>query len=260
VAWNARTQSVLWRRMLPAAKHHRASSLQRFGEWLWYAGEGGLWLIDPLSGERRDLIKLPRIDKVFSPLDYHGDWLLGFTNWTSCGVVRFSPRDRRVVWKYRRTFQGPSNYCRIWQCEDVIIMPKGYTELIGIDASTGRERWRHRTTPYLYSAVELRNGMLIFGTAGADGSLQVLDTQSGELRWSRFLKNGCQYFAWHKESIIAGDFDKCLRRFDFGTGEEQDQIELDAQVVGDVKVHDGRAFTTIWMTDQRPARLVCVDL
>ena len=101
---------------------------------------GGLHHLDAQTGETTSVIQLPRRDVLYSPQEFDGDELYGYTNWSVGGVVRCDP-EHRVKWQYRRRFDGPAWYRRTWLIDDVIVWVKGSTELVGVDATTGDDRW-----------------------------------------------------------------------------------------------------------------------
>jgi hypothetical protein len=252
---------IAWELDLKGQKPYAVGPPFLLGGQIVCHGRDALQFIDPARGTVTDTLSLPRIDKLYSPLAVGDDLLIGYTNWQAGGVVRCSRAERKIVWKYRKNFSGPASYCRIWLLGDVVIWVKGETEIIGIDAATGSQRWSHAASPWLYSEIDLRDGDLIFGTAGRDGYLQRLDAATGKPKWVVFLKNGCQYYDYFRGSAIVGDFDGYLRRLDLADGRQLDAIRLDGQVVGDMRVSGAAAYTVVWFgADGRPPRLVRVDL
>lgn len=260
VAYDLDTQRIAWSREFPPLKPYRMSEAFLFEGRIASHAPDGLHWIDPATGETADTVKFPKVDVLYSPVSIDGDVLVGYTNWSTGGVIRYDPVSGEIRWQYRRRFDGPASYRRIWLVGDVVVWIKGETELIGIDARSGVERWSYRAAPYLYGRVSVVDDDLVFGSAGNDGAVHVVNAESGQPRWTQFLKNGCEFYALHDRSIIVGDFDGVLRRLDLRSGRELDRVELGSQVVGDVVVADGFAYTVVWPTERRPAQVVGVTL
>lgn len=255
-----KSEEVDWSSHLGEIGNYRSGDPQLFEGQLACFGNQGLLIFDAETGERLSSFRVPRVDKLYSPIPEGDDLLLGYTNWSVGGVLRLHRSSGKLLWRYRRKFEGPASYCQIWRLGDVVVWVKGSTEIIALDAATGEERWSYSSVPYLYSDVRVVNGDLLFGTAGADGAIHRLDPATGQPRWTHFLKNGCSYFDLYFDSAIVGDFDGYLRRLDLYTGEALDSLDLGAEVVGDVLVAGERVFTVVWGSDEHPPRLVCVSL
>ena len=221
---------------------------------------GGLHLLDARTGETRGVIALPRKDVLYSPQRFDGDELYGYTNWSVGGVVRCDP-GRRVKWQYRLRFEGPAWYRRTWLIDDVVVWVKGSTELVGVDATTGDERWRFGGGAHLSGRVAVSSsGDLITSTSGRDGALHLLSATSGHPRWTARVAGACKYRAVHKGTVIAGDYDGRVLQIDLTTGEIVDQLNIGSAVVGDVHVANETVYTVAWPIDDHPPRLVAIAL
>jgi outer membrane protein assembly factor BamB len=253
-------ERLIWSQPLKSSPSYRLGAPLPFGDRLACYGRNALLIVDASTGETVDEIRIPRIDKLYSPLADGDELLLGFTNYSMAGVLRYRPETGQVVWRSHRKFEGPASYCRIWRVGDVLVWVKGETELVGVDAATGAERWRARAAPYLYSRVTVIGTLLLFGTAGRGGVVQVVDALTGETVWSRALNNGCSYYALHEGSVIVGDFDGLVLRLDLRSGAELDRLVLGTEVVGDVLADRDRAYTVAWPDEEQPPRLVCIGL
>lgn len=254
------SETMAWQTAIQESARYRCEPPQWFGTQLVTYGRNGLVFVDPNDGEIQRELKLPKIEKLYSPIDLKDDWLIGWTGWSVGGVVRYSPKTDQIVWRFKKRCSDPALYGRIWHVDDVVIWVKASNEIVGIDVVSGKERWSFPTKPWLYSPIKILDGQLIFGTAGADGFLQSVNASTGKANWSVFLKNGCSYFDVWQESVVVGDFDRIIRQIDLTTGKEMDRIVVDAPVVGDMKVIGDMAVTTIWLTDNKPPRIVGIEL
>ena len=251
----------VWETDLGHSEHYPLGPPALCGETLWCYGGAGLHGIDPRTGEIERTLRIRHIDKLHPPIREGDDLLMGYTNWSVAGVVRYSLEEGRVVWRYRRNTSGPSYHASLLRYEDVVVWVRGENGIVGVDVETGQARWEVAAAPWLYSELELVDGLAVYGTAGRDGFIQALDVTTGELAWQMPLTDGCQYFALYDDSVLVGDYEGCLHRLDARTGEPVDRLDLGAGVVGDVHVSGDSAFTVIWCDDRGHApRLVCVTL
>ena len=253
-------EQVVWSQPLKGSPSYRIGAPLRFGERIACYGRDALLIFDSETGETLDELKVPRVDKLYSPLADGDDLLIGYTNYSSAGVLRYRPATGKVGWQYRKKFEGPASYCRIWRVDDLVVWVKGETELIAVDTASGTERWRAATHPYLYSRITVLGTDLLLGTAGRQGAVQVVNGLTGETRWRLPLHNGCSYYALHDSSVLVGDFDGWVRRLDLRTGTELDRLQLGTEIVGDIAMDGERVYTVAWPDEERPARLVCIDL
>lgn len=206
-----------------------------------------------------DSVTLPRIDKLFWPLKADdGNMLIGYTNWTNAGILKYDLLNRKIVWRHKRKFQGPQLDCKIYRHNDMVFWVKNNTELISLDMDTGAEIYSLRTTPWLYTDLRFLQDDLIYGTSGADGYINCIDARSGNVRWSVFLKNGCAYYDICGESVIVGDFNKTLKQISYSDGVILQDYRTDGEVVGRIKVSEGCIYTVIWGNSKKGVRVVKV--
>ncbi|MCI8508485.1 MAG: PQQ-like beta-propeller repeat protein [Lachnospiraceae bacterium] len=92
-------------------------------------GDHELLSIEMENGRIADRIKIPRINKLFHPIRLDDEHiLLGYTNWTSAGVLKYNQKSKQVIWRNKRKFQGPQLRCRIYRHEDRVFWVKNDTE------------------------------------------------------------------------------------------------------------------------------------
>lgn len=255
------TLTISWFLRLDCEKLYKTGEIAPFGDLISCYGQNQLLFVDPLSGQVVDSIRLPRIDKLYSPIALEEDSLLiGYTNWTNAGILRYDRKEQKVIWRHKRKFEGPQILCRLWRGEDCTYWVKNNTELICVDDATGVERYQLRTTPWLYTDLTLRGEDILYGTSGANGSLNCLDAKSGGMRWAVPLQNGCEFYAIHGETALVGDFSNRIMQLSLRDGAMLDQISTDGPVVGQISVHDGYVHTVIWASGDTPARLVRLRL
>lgn len=170
-------------------KNYIAGEISLFEEMIACYGDHELLLVEIENGRIADRIKIPRIDKLFQPIRLDDEHiLLGYTNWSNAGVLKYNQKVKQVVWKNKRKFQGPQLRCRIYQYEDRVFWVKNDTELICLDVKDGEEVYSVKTNPWLYTDLVLMDGNVLFGTAGRDGYINCIDAKSGELKWAVPLK------------------------------------------------------------------------
>lgn len=259
-SFDLNSDALQWKIRLNNKHHYSLTPPIVFDESIVCYGRDALNFIKLENGEITKSIQIKRINKLYSPIPLGDDLLLGYTNGSVGGVIRYCLATDTVIWRSRRNFQGPASYCKIWSIGGIAVWVKGETEIIGIDQKTGEQAWAFPTSPWLYSHIEVIEGNLVFGTAGRDGFLNSVHPATGKANWSVFLKQGCAHFARHKDSLIAGDYDCIVHRFDLSTGKELDRVAADAQVVGAMTVADGCAYTVLWCNDRKPPRLICVEI
>ena len=259
-SFDLNSNALRWEMRLYNTRPYRLTPPMVIGEDIVCYGRDALNFINPETGEITKSLRIKRIDKVFSPIPVGDDLLLGYSNWSVGGVLRYNQATDRVVWRYRKKFQGPASYCKIWSIGGIVVWVKGETEIIGIDENTGEQAWSFPAAPWLYSHIEVIEGNLVFGTAGRDGYLNSVNPATGEANWSVFLKNGCESVARFHDSLIAGDSDGIVHQFDLSSGTELDRVSVDGQIVGVGAVADRCAYTVVWCNEQKPPRLICVEL
>jgi outer membrane protein assembly factor BamB len=258
--YNFQTWVQEWATQLKGEGNYTVGPPQIVQNQLVCYGQDKLNFLDLSTGAITETIKITRIDKPYPPLILNSDFILGYTNWTTGGVLKYSPKSQKVIWRYSKKFQGPATYLNLIYRYPIVVWVKGETELIGINVETGEEIWSLPTSPWLYTRIDLEDNILIFGTASRDGYIQAVNIENGYQVWSVFLKNGCAFFDYYNSSLVVGDFDKFIRRIDLLSGKEIDSIRIDAEVIGDLRVYGDQLFTVIWGTENKSPRLVCVDL
>ena len=253
--------SVVWEIDISNTKRYRAGELSFCDGTIACTGRDQLLFVCPENGEIVRTIKIPRIDKLFCPLRLDDDALLiGYTNWSSAGILKYQPSTQKVLWRHKRKFEGPQLRCKIYRRKDRAYWVKNDTELIGVDVDTGEEQTQLRTSPWLYTDLyPVRDGFL-YGTAGADGFLNHFDCTTGQLKWSVFLKNGCDFYAVRDDAVFAGDFDKSIKQISLENGCLQRELSVDGEVVGQIAVSGDCLYTVIWGNAGKDVRLVQIRL
>lgn len=251
---------ILWQTDL-RGEGYGAGPVTAFGDQLACYGRDALLTIDPETGAVTGERKLPRITKLFQPVDL-GDnkLLLGYTNFSNAGVLCLNTATNKVLWRHKRTFEGPLNRCRLIVGTDRVFWTKNNTELCCVSLSDGSELYRTKTDPWLYTDPELAPEGLIFGTSGADGYLWCLDPDTGAERWKLPMKNGCFSYARQDDTILTGDFTNRLFQLRAATGEIIQSFDTGTQVVGQFHVHNGSVYTVIWGSEDLPCRLIRVEI
>ena len=253
--------SVAWELDLSCEKYYREGELARFGEWVSCYGQNQLLFIDPKSGRVTESIRIPRINKLYHPVALDDDTLLiGYTNWSNAGILKYQRSTNKVIWRHKRKFEGPQLSCRIWHEDDRSYWVKNDTELICLSDETGEELFRLRTVPWLYTDLQFRNGCILYGTAGANGYINCLDARSGQMQWSVYQHNGCAYYGIYNDTALVGDFSKTVAQLSLRDGTVVDQLRLDGEIVGRFTVHDRQVYTVIWASEGNPVRLVKIEI
>jgi outer membrane protein assembly factor BamB len=182
--------------------------------------------------------------------------LLGYTNWTNAGILKYHLSTKQIVWRHKRKFEGPQGRYRIYKEGNRVFWVKNGTELICLDVETGDELYALRTSPWLYTDLQFCQNLILYGTAGADGYFNVLDIETGKLKWSAFLKDGCAYYDIYKDSVLFGDWTKTVKQFSITDGKFLQTLPLDAEVVGRILVSDGYIYTIVWGNETKGVRLI----
>lgn len=224
-------------------------------------GQNQLLFIDPESGRVTESIRIPRIDKLYHPVALDDDTLLiGYTNWSNAGILKYQRSTNKVIWRHKRKFEGPQLRCRIWHEDARSYWVKNDTELICLSDETGGEIFQLRTVPWLYTDLQFRNGCILYGTAGANGYINCLDARSGQMQWSVYQHNGCAYYGTYNDTALVGDFSKTVTQLSLRDGTVVDQLRLDGEIVGRITVHDRQVYTVTWGSEGKPVRLVKMEL
>ncbi len=186
--------------------------------------------------------------------------LIGYTNWTNAGILKYQISTKKVLWRHKRKFEGPQLKCKIYHSNDKAFWVKNSTELICVDIENGEEIHQLRTTPWLYTDLQFYQDNILYETAGADGYINCLDCETIKSRWSAFLKNGCAYYGVCNDSIVTGDFDKTIKQFSICDGRLINEMPIDGEVVGQITVSEGCLYTVIWGNSEKDIRLVKIQI
>lgn len=258
---NLDSHNIEWKLNISNKKPYLAGEVSWFEEDIACYGNDQLLIVDIVSGEIKNQIKIPRIDKLFMPIKLDDSRLLiGFTNWSNAGILTYDTTDQKIPWKSKCSFEGPLLRCKLYRNDNLVYWVKNDTELICLDTDTGDERYRVRTSPWIYTDPLFQNGSLLYGTAGRDGYFVNLDAQSGNEKWSFFLKNGCAYFDFYDKTVVLGDFEKTIYRIDVSSGNVINKLSVDGNVVGRITVHENAIYTVIWGNENTPIRLIKIKI
>lgn len=252
---------ILWTQEIGCTKNYRAGAISFFEQYITCYGHDQLLFINPEDGIIEKQLRFPRIDKLFCPIRQEdGSLLIGYTNWTNAGILRYDEASQKIRWRYKRKFEGPLGHCRIYPCENNVYWAKNDTELICLDRSSGQEIDRIRTAPWRYTGFRFENGNLLFGTSGADGYLYCLDASTCKVLWTLPLKEGCSYFDVLDNFAYTGDFSKQIFRIAISDGSITEALPVDAEVIGDIKIRNQKLYAVLWGNSEKPIRLVQIDL
>lgn len=254
---NLDTLSPDWELNIENSTKYRSGDMWIFENKIACFGQDKLLFVDIDNGNILDSIKIPRIGKLYCPIRADDNaLLLGYTNWSNAGILKYDESTEKILWKSKRSFEGPQLKCKIYSFDNYVYWVKNGTELICLDTASGEEVYRVATSPWLYTDLFFKNNSIIFGTSGRDGFIYSINAESGEENWSIFLKNGCAYYDMYKDSIIVGDFSKNIYRIDASSGKVMQKLETNGEVVGRIKVHDKHAYTVIWGNESKEVRLI----
>lgn len=255
------TFTIAWVLQLDSEKHYKTGDLAPFGDLITCYGRDQLLFVNPMDGSIVDTLRIPRINKLYGPVALpDGTLLIGYTNWTNAGVLRYHPEEKRILWRHKRQFQGPQLNCRLWHEAGRTYWVKNDTELICLSDDTGEDLFQLRTAPWLYTPLDFRDGRILFGTSGGNGYINCADALTGEMRWNVYLLNGCSYYAVHDETVLVGDFSQRILRLAIRDGSIIEELPVDSAVVGRISVQENQLYTVLWETDEKPHRLVCIQL
>lgn len=261
ICYDLETLSIDWEINIANTKPYQAGELSFYENMISCYGRDQLLFIEMDSGKILDSIKIPRIDKLFQPIRLdENHMLIGYTNWSNAGVLKYDMSTRKVIWRHKRKFEGPQLKCKIYQHNGDVIWVKNGTELICLSSLDGNEKYQLRTSPWLYTELRFVQDDVLYGTAGADGYINNLDVKNGELKWQILLKNGCAYFDLYKDTVIVGDFSKEIKQIDRLSGSILQTHCVDGEVVGDIKVCQGSVYTVIWGDSEKAIRLVRIEI
>lgn len=251
----------VWDLDISNSKLYRAGELSLFDDMISCYGRDQLLLVSPDSGEIVKAIKIPRIDKLFCPIRLDDDtMLIGYTNWTNAGILKYRISTKKVIWLHKRKFEGPQLTCKIHHSKGRAFWVKNSTELICVDVENGEEIHQFRAAPWVYTDLRFYRDYILYGTAGADGYLNCLDCETVKPKWSAFLKNGCSYYGIWNDTILAGDFDKTIKQFSVFDGRLINEMPVDGEVVGQITISEGCLYTVIWGNSEKDIRLVKIQI
>lgn len=253
--------TIAWVIQLHGEKHYKTGDMAPFGDLITCYGRDQLLFVNPMDGSIADTIRIPRTNKLYGPIVLPDSTLLiGYTNWTNAGVLRYHPEEKRILWRHKRQFQGPQLNCRLWHEAGRTYWVKNDTELICLSDDTGEELFQLWTAPWLYTPLEFRDGRILFGTSGSNGYINCADALTGEMLWNVYLLNGCSHYAVQDDTVLVGDFSRRILRLDIRDGAVIEELPTDSAVVGRITVRENRLYTVLWETAEKPHRLACIQL
>lgn len=252
---------ILWSLEIGCTKNYRAGAISFLEGKIACYGLDQLLFVNPEDGSIEKQLRFPRIDKIFCPLRQEdGTLLIGYTNWTNAGILCYDENAGKILWRYKRKFEGPLGNCKIYPVGDYVYWTKNDTELICLDMASGEAINRIRTAPWRYTDLRFHDRNLLFGTSGADGFLNCLDSSKCTPKWQIPLKEGCVSFDIRHDSVFTGDFSKRIFEISLIDGSISDTLTVDAEVIGCVKVQDDNLYTILWGNEGKPLRLVKIGL
>ena len=258
---NIEKNDLEWEIAMPNSQPYSCGSIFLFEDKISCYGNDKLLFIDIFNGKILDEIKIPRISKLFCPVRMgDGTLLIGFTNWSNAGILRYNEKSKKVIWKSKRAFEGPLLRTEIFVQGGFVYWLKNDTEIICINTENGEEVYRAPTSPWRYTEPLFLHGRIMFGTSGRDGFLTNIDSESGKEMWSLPFKNGCAFFDMYENTVILGDFNKKLYQVDFESGNILQESRVGGEVVGDVTVEENDVYTVVWGNESEPIKLIKVKI
>ena len=216
-----------------------------------------LLFIDPNSGKFLSSIHISRAGKLFCPIRLDEEHLaIGYTNWSNAGILVYNTVSEKVKWKTVRRFEGPLLRCCIYKRDNNLYWVKNDRELICVDKNNGTELFSIPTSPWLYTDLCFEGNKILFGTSGADGSLNCIQSDTGERIWEIPLKNGCAYFGKYNNSIIVGDYSETIKQIDIESGAILQEMQTEGKVIGQLTVSDNDIYTVIWGGKDQKAEII----
>lgn len=214
-------------------------------------GRESLLFLDPAVGNVVETLKIPRVGKLFCVERLNDEYIaLGYTNWTSAGIIKYSQINNKVIWKSGRRFEGPLLRCKIYKKDNRLYWVKNDTELICLNENNGEEVFAEKTYPWLYTDLFFKNGKIIFGTSGNGGSINCIQDNNGAWKWRRPLDYGCCFFGNYENSIIVSDIPKSkIIQIDIDNGNVIQTYNLNGEAIGSIMVF-GQAFYTVVMNNE----------
>ncbi len=255
------TQKMLWQKDVSCDNCYRVGELEICDDLLTCYGCGRLLFIEPETGDTAIEISLPRINKLYCPIRLdNGDLIIGYTNWTAAGVLRYDSAKKKVLWKNNMKFQGPELRCFVGVSGDIALWSKNDTEIIAVDIHDGNVRYRLRTEPWLYTTPKIEWCDLIYGTSGGDGYINSVNISNGEKNWSVFLRNGCAFYDVYKNTLLTGDFENTIKQIRISDGKIMQNYNVDGAVVGQIKVDDKFVYTVVIVEENECALLLKIKI
>ena len=257
---NLDTLSLQWKLDVPNESPYPSGFISLFEDKIACYGNDCLLFIDIEQGKIINQIKIPRVNMLFTPIRLDEDnLLLGYTNCTNAGILKYKTATSKVVWKNKRCFEGPY-VSKIYKLDNFVYWIKNDTELVCANVENGEIEFQAKTDPWLYTNLFFKDNYILFGTSGRNGYLKNLDAKSGNEHWSVFLKNGCAYFDFYKDTILVGDFDDNVYQIDVATGNKLQTLNVGGKVVGDIKVYDDYVYTVVWGNENKNIRLIKIKI
>ncbi len=256
-------KTMEWRQSIDISKStsYQPGSLEMFGDLLSFYGKDQLLFMDPHTCTVSHGLTLPRIGKLFCPISLDQDtMLLGYTNWSNAGMIKYCRSAKKILWRNKRNFEGPQIKCKIYLHNGNALWIKNDRELIAVDVGTGEEKYRVPTLPWAYTDLRFYGDRILYGTAGANGYLNCVQTETGEKLWSVFLQNGCAYYDIWQDHVFVGDFGKTVKKIAIQDGSVSEELPVDGEVVGQHRISDNALYTVLWGNSEKNIRLVRIDL
>ncbi len=240
---------------------YQVGPLDLFGDSLSFYGRDQLLFVNPDDFTISHSLSLPRIAKLFCPIPLDEDTLLiGYTNWSNAGILKYRISTREILWRHKRNFEGPQRKCKIYLKNRTALWVKNDRELLAIDVDTGEEKYQIPTLPWAYTDLQFYGDRILYGTAGRNGYINCVLRETGETRWSVFLKNGCAYYGVWENCVFVGDFGKTIKQIAIQDGSILEEFPVDGEVVGQHNISDGFLYTVLWGNSQKNIRLVRIAL
>ncbi len=256
-------KNMEWRQSMDISKStpYQPGSLEMFGDLLSFYGKDQLLFVDPHTCTVSHGVTLPRIGKLFCPISLDQDTMvLGYTNWSNAGILKYCSTTKKIMWRYKRNFEGPQLKCKIYLRDRMVLWVKNDRELIAVDVDTGEEKYCVPTIPWTYTDLRFYGDRILYGTAGANGYLNCVQTETGEKLWSVSLQNGCAYYDIWQDHVFVGDFGKTVKKISIQDGSILEELPVDGEVVGQHKISDNALYTVLWGNSEKNIRLVRIDL
>jgi len=224
-------------------------------------GRDALNYVNLATGTVEHQQTLPRVDRLYPPVEYEEDLLFPFTNWTSGGLLRFDPRRNKVKWKVakRGRAEPPRGQPLPIVGRTAIFSINDGSSVVGVNVDSGEVRWTFRAQ-WLYTPIEIAGGSVIFGTAGGYGRhLRRHDIETGNTEWAVEMDGGCPYYDKQGDLLVAGDWSGRLRRIRAADGKVTEELALGGPLGGPPLVVGSRIYVLRWTTDGGTPSLVAVE-